>query len=98
MAKRLDARYVQGKRTRDWLKIKTHGEKEFVIAGLTKGTGRRASSFSFLVLGYYQGGELVYAGNDGTGFNSREIDKLLDKLPSLQRAAPAFREVPKLPK
>src|SRR5207247_1342028 len=79
MAKRLDSRYLPGRRTRDWLKIKTHSEQEFVIAGYTKGTGRRASSFGALVLGYYAGGELLYAGNVGTGFNSKEIDKLLDK-------------------
>src|SRR5207248_7693934 len=98
MAKRLDSRYVQGKRTRDWLKVKTHGEQEFVIAGFTKGTGRRASSFGSLVLGYYRGGELVYAGNVGTGFNSREIEKLLDKLRPLRRDSSPFREVPKMPK
>jgi bifunctional non-homologous end joining protein LigD len=98
MAKRLDSRYGQGRRTRDWLKIKTHGEQEFVIAGFTKGTGRRASSFGSLVLGYYRGGELVYAGNVGTGFNSREIDKLLDKLRPLKRDTSPFREVPKMPK
>src|SRR5205809_5175359 len=72
--------------------------KEFVIAGFTKGTGRRSSSFGALVLGYYQGGELIYAGNVGTGFNSREIDKLLDKLRPLKRATSPFREVPKMPK
>src|SRR5439155_680061 len=75
-----------------------HGEQEFVIAGFTKGTGRRASSFGSLVLGYYQGGELVYAGNVGTGFNSREIDKLLDELRPLKRPTSPFREVPKMPK
>jgi len=98
MAKRLDSRYLPGKRSRDWLKIKTHGEQEFVIAGYTKGTGRRASSFGSLVLGYYRGGELVYAGNVGTGFNSKEIEGLLDKLRPLRRSAPPFREVPKMPK
>src|SRR6266513_3874446 len=98
MAKRLDSRYVQGKRTRDWLKIKTHGEQEFVIAGYTKGTGRRASSFGSLVLAYYRGNELVYAGNVGTGFSSREIEKLLDKLRPLKRDSSPFREVPKMPK
>src|SRR6266516_4489961 len=98
MAKRLDSRYLPGRRTRDWLKIKTHSEQEFVVAGYTKGTGRRASSFGSLVLGYYAGGELVYAGNVGTGFNSKEIDKLLDKLRPLRRATPPFREVPKMPK
>jgi bifunctional non-homologous end joining protein LigD len=98
VAKRLDSRYAQARRTRDWLKIKTHGEQEFVIAGFTKGTGRRASSFGSLVLAYHRGGELVYAGNVGTGFNSREIDKLLDKLRPLKRDTSPFREVPKMPK
>jgi len=98
VAKRLDSRYIQGKRTRDWLKIKTHGEQEFVIAGFTKGTGRRASSFGSLVLGYYRGDELVYAGNVGTGFNSKEIEKLLDKLRPLKRLTSPFPEVPKMPK
>jgi bifunctional non-homologous end joining protein LigD len=98
VAKRLDSRYAVGRRTRDWLKVKTHHEQEFIVAGYTKGTGRRASSFGSLVLAYYSGGELVYAGNVGTGFNSKEIDKLLDALRPLRRSTPPFREVPKMPK
>jgi bifunctional non-homologous end joining protein LigD len=98
MAKRLDSKYAVGRRTRDWLKVKTHGEQEFVIAGYTKGTGRRASSFGSLVLGIYRGEELVYAGNVGTGFDSREIEKLLDALRPLRRDTSPFREVPKMPK
>jgi bifunctional non-homologous end joining protein LigD len=98
MAKRLDSKYAVGRRTRDWLKVKTHGEQEFVIAGYTKGTGRRASSFGSLVLGVYRGEELVYAGNVGTGFDSREIEKLLDALRPLRRDTSPFREVPKMPK
>ena len=50
MAKRLDSKYLPGKRSRDWLKFKTHGEQEFVIAGYTKGKGRREWSFGSLVL------------------------------------------------
>jgi bifunctional non-homologous end joining protein LigD len=98
MAKRLDSKYAVGRRTRDWLKVKTHGEQEFVIAGYTKGTGRRASSFGSLVLGVYRGEELIYVGNVGTGFDSREIEKLLDALRPLRRDTPSFREVPKMPK
>jgi len=98
MAKRLDSRYFPGKRTRDWLKIKTHHEQEFVVAGYTKGTGRRASSFGSLVLGYYVGDQLVYAGNVGTGFDSKEIERLLDALRPLRRPDAPFREVPKMPK
>jgi bifunctional non-homologous end joining protein LigD len=98
MAKRLDSRYLPGRRTRDWLKVKTHSEQEFVVAGYTKGTGQRASSFGSLVLGYFRGDELVYAGNVGTGFNSTEIEKLLERLRPLRRDTSPFREVPKMPK
>ena len=55
MAKRADSRYFEGRRTRDWLKIKTHGRQEFVIAGYTHGGGRRASTFGSLILAVYDG-------------------------------------------
>ena len=44
MAKRADSRYAEGRRTRDWLKVKTRGRQEFVVAGYTRGEGRRAST------------------------------------------------------
>ncbi len=98
IAKRADSRYAAGKRTRDWLKIKTHGRQEFVIAGYTRGKGRRAASFGSLVLGTRRNGELAYVGNVGTGFNEAEIEKLLRKLRPLERATPPFREAPKMPR
>ena len=98
IAKRVGSRYAPGRRSRDWLKIKTHGGQEFVITGYTKGQGRRAGAFGSLVLGYYQGDELVYAGNVGTGFNEVEIESLLGKLRPLERKTSPFREVPKMPK
>ena len=58
MAKRPGSSYCEGKRTRDWLKIKTHGRQEFVIVGYTRGEGRRASSFGSLVLAVERDGEL----------------------------------------
>jgi len=98
MAKRLGSRYLPGKRTRDWLKIKGHGRQEFVIAGYTKGQGRRASTLGSLVLATYKGGELVYVGNVGTGFNEKEIERLLRKLKPLERDTPPFKSVPKMPR
>ena len=98
VAKRAGSRYAVGKRTRDWLKVKTRGDQELVIAGYTKGQGRRSNSFGSLVLGYWQGKELVYAGNVGTGFDDKEIQKLLGKLRPLERDESPFREVPKMPK
>ena len=98
MAKRLGSRYLPGRRTRDWLKIKGHGRQEFVIAGYTRGQGRRSGTLGSLVLGMYEGGELVYVGNVGTGFNDKEIERLLRKLKPLERDAPPFRNVPKMPR
>src|SRR5918912_4059820 len=98
IAKRADSRYAEGKRARDWLKIKTHGRQEFVIVGYTKGQGRRAGRFGSLVLAVRRGDELVYVGNCGTGFTEDEIDRLLAKLRPLERPKSPFRVVPKMPK
>src|ERR671923_158050 len=98
MAKRVDSRYLPGRRTRDWLKIKARNRQEFVIVGYTRGKGRREGTLGSLVLGAYQGGELVYAGNCGTGFTEKEIDRLLEKLRPLVRDTPPLRVVPKMPR
>jgi bifunctional non-homologous end joining protein LigD len=98
MSKRLGSLYLPGKRSRDWLKIKGHGRQEFVIAGYTRGQGRRERTLGSLVLGAYEGKELVYAGNVGTGFNDQEIDRLLAKLKPLERDTPPFENVPKMPR
>ncbi|MGH2977460.1 MAG: DNA ligase D [Gaiellaceae bacterium] len=98
MAKRTSSRYLEGKRSRDWLKIKTHGRQEFVICGYTKGQGRRSGSFGALVLGVRRGKEWEWVGNVGTGFGERDIEDLLAKLEPLRRDEPPFRVVPKMPK
>ena len=98
IAKRADSRYQPGKRTREWLKVKTHGRQEFLIAGYSKGQGRRSGRLGSLVLAVIRGGELSYAGNCGTGFTDEEIDKLMRKLRPLERKSPPFAVVPKMPK
>ena len=98
IAKKAESRYQPGRRTREWLKVKTHGRQEFVIAGYTKGQGRRAGRLGSLVLAVNRGGELHYAGNCGTGFTEDEIEKLMRKLRPLERATPPFAVVPKMPK
>jgi bifunctional non-homologous end joining protein LigD len=98
IAKKADSQYRPGKRTRDWLKIKTHGRQEFLIAGYTKGQGRRSGRLGALVLAVNRGGELHYVGNCGTGFTDEEIDELMRKLRPLERKTPPFRVLPKMPK
>jgi bifunctional non-homologous end joining protein LigD len=98
MAKKKSSRYLEGKRTRDWLKIKTHGEQEFVIVGYTKGEGRRACSFGSLVLAVNESGTLRWVGNVGTGFTEKTIGELLDALEPLRVDEAPLAVVPKMPK
>ncbi len=98
VSKRADSRYEPGKRSRHWLKVKTHGRQELVVAGYTKGQGRRSGSFGSLVLGVQESGNLRWAGNVGTGFDDAEIERLLAKLEPLRRDVSPFAEVPKMPK
>jgi DNA ligase D-like protein (predicted ligase) len=88
IAKRADAPYRAG-RSRDWLKFKCENAQEFVIGGYTDPQGSR-TGFGALLLGYYQDGELIYAGKVGTGFDQRTLTSLHKELAALERPRPAF--------
>jgi bifunctional non-homologous end joining protein LigD len=98
MAKRTGSKYLEGKRSRDWLKVKATGRQEFVIVGYTAGEGRRKDTFGSLIMAVNEGGELRYVGNVGTGFDDAEIKRLLDKLRKLERKDSPLAEVPKMPR
>ena len=98
IAKRVDSVYREGRRTRDWLKVKAENSEEFVVAGYTRGSGRRAGTFGALVLAVNEGDELRYVGNVGTGFDDAEIERLLKLLEPLRRATSPFPVEPKLPR
>ena len=95
MAKRRDAPYESGKRTRTWLKIKTHKRQEFVVGGYTDPSGSR-KGFGALIVGYYQKGKLIYAGHVGTGFNTKMLETLSKRLKGMERkSAPFATPVPR---
>ncbi len=98
VAKRTDSSYKVGRRTRDWLKVKTENNDEFIVAGYTRGAGRRADTFGALVLAVNEGNDLRYVGNVGTGFDDAEIAKLLKLLRPLHRDSPPFAVAPKMPR
>ena len=91
-----DARsiYHSGKRTRDWRKLKIVQEQEFVVGGWTdsRTTGR---PFGALLLGYYDDGELKYAGHTGSGFNQLELERVMRLLKPLEIASPPFTSRPR---
>jgi bifunctional non-homologous end joining protein LigD len=90
IAKRLDSPYEPGKRTGCWLKIKNVQRQEVVIGGWMPGEGRRAQSLGSLVVGYYDGDRLVYAGNVGTGFKEDDLVRLGRLLEPLRRTKSPF--------
>ncbi|MGB8170263.1 MAG: non-homologous end-joining DNA ligase [Chthoniobacteraceae bacterium] len=75
IAKRRDSIYEPGRRSGAWCKIRCLREQEFVVGGFTAPRGAR-SHFGALLVGYYRGKELVFAGKVGTGFNERMLADL----------------------
>ena len=89
VGKPLASRYQPGRR-RDWIKIKNVRHQELVICGWIPGTGRRAHMIGSLVLGGYDGAQLRYAGNVGTGFTGAMLAGLMRLLAPLERETSPF--------
>jgi bifunctional non-homologous end joining protein LigD len=85
IAKRLDSKYTPGRRTHSWVKVKNVRRTDVVIGGWLEGEGRRGGRLGALVVGYYEDGELKYAGRVGTGFDEAELDRLGGLLAGLAR-------------
>lgn len=93
IAKRADAAYVSG-RTRNWLKLKAVHQQEFVVGGYTPPQGSRRG-LGALLIGYYDGGDLRYAGKVGTGFDDAELERLHARLGELRIDAAPFADPPR---
>ena len=96
IAKRADAPYVAG-RSKDWLKLKCVWEQEFVIGGYTDPGGGR-TDFGALLVGYYEGDSLRYAGKVGTGYSNATLQDLGRRLRELETAEPPFVDARPVPR
>ena len=92
IAKRANAPY-QTRRTEDWLKLKCRHRQEFVVGGYVDRAGASGQVGS-LLLGFYEAGELMFAGSVGTGWNSDEAAALKMKLAKLERNTSPFAGEP----
>lgn len=92
IAKRLGSPYRSGQRHEDWLKIKILRRDEFVIGGWLDGGGALRGMLGSLLLGYYEGGRLRFAGKVGTGFSDQERTRLQALLQKLGTASSPFAE------
>jgi bifunctional non-homologous end joining protein LigD len=76
IAKRLDCPYTPGRRTNGWVKVKNIRRADAVIGGWLPGEGGRSGRLGALVIGFYEDGELRYAGRVGTGFTQAELARI----------------------
>jgi bifunctional non-homologous end joining protein LigD len=97
VAKRHGSVYRPGRRSTDWLKVKTRQDGEFLILGWTRGEGSR-EALGALVLGERGPDGLGWVGNVGSGLDERTIAILLDRLKALAVERAPLSPVPKMPK
>ncbi len=93
VAKRLDSRYLPGRRSALWVKRPLFTAREAVVGGWQPGEGHRSGAIGSLLLGAYDtAGRLRYIGHVGTGFSDAALADLADRLAPLARAGSPFDE------
>ena len=96
IAKRRGSRY-EHRRSKHWLKMKCEFSQELVVGGFTDPEGARVGLGALLV-GYYEGADLVFAGKVGTGFDTKLLLDLRQRLDQLEVPKPPFTRAVGLPR
>jgi bifunctional non-homologous end joining protein LigD len=94
IAKDAQSPYRSGRRCKEWLKVKVHRQQEAVIGGFTEPRGSRVG-LGALLLGVYDGDDLVYIGHTGGGLDDQGLADLRARLEPLAQQECPFRERPK---
>jgi DNA ligase D-like protein (predicted ligase) len=96
IAKRRDSPY-EHRRSPLWLKMKCEATQELVVGGFTDPQGARVGLGALLV-GYYDGDDLVFAGKVGTGFDTAMLRDLRARLDRQEIPGPPFTRAIGLPR
>jgi bifunctional non-homologous end joining protein LigD len=96
IAKRRDSPY-EHRRSQHWLKMKCEASQELVVGGFTDPEGKRRGLGALLV-GYYEDGELVYAGKVGTGFDTARLLELRARFDAIELPNAPFTRAQGLPR
>ena len=97
IAKRRSSPY-EHKRSKHWLKMKCELTGDFVVGGFTDPLGTRVGLGALLVGYYDKGGEFVYAGKVGTGFDRTLLRDLRARLDAAEQPKPPFTVATGLPR
>jgi bifunctional non-homologous end joining protein LigD len=85
--------YRTGKRSGEWLKIRITRQEEAIIIGFTEPRGSR-KYFGAILLAQYDGIELRYIGNCGTGFTEKSLKELYSLFESsLLNTSPLIKKI-----
>jgi bifunctional non-homologous end joining protein LigD len=93
IGKRVGSRYEAGRRTGTWIKLKLEHQQEFVIGGYTDPAGSR-KHFGAVLVGFYEGEQLKFAGKVGTGFNEKLLRTLYGTFRKISRETCPFVDLP----
>lgn len=90
VAKRRLSIYEPGKRSKSWIKVKFNQRQEFVIGGFKPSS----SSVDSLVVGYYEGTRLHFAGRVRAGFTPHDRGEVFRLIEPLQVERCPFVDLP----
>lgn len=90
VAKRRDSKYEPGLRSGVWQKMRVNAGQELVIGGYTPSP----KNFDALVIGYYDGPNLIYAARTRNGFTPASRVQLFKKLKPLEIKECPFANLP----
>jgi len=93
IGKQRNSVYEPGRRSGSWIKLKTVHQQEFVIGGYTPPAGSR-KYFGAILVGYYDGGNLKFAGKVGSGFTAKSLSILDKKFRAEERNDCPFVDLP----
>jgi bifunctional non-homologous end joining protein LigD len=96
IAKRRGSPY-EHRRSKQWLKMKCEASQELVVGGFTDPQGARVGLGALLV-GHYEGDDFVFAGKLGTGFDTRLLLDLRQRLNALEIPKSPFTKATGLPR
>src|ERR1700745_2603999 len=90
IGKRKDSLYEAGKRSGAWVKCRANRGQEFVIGGYIPGP----HGFDSLIVGYYQGKDLIYVARVRNGFVPASRRQVFEKIRDLVSTTMPFANLP----
>ena len=84
MAKRRDGKYLPGRRSDLWVKIKVRNTRECAIIGYNAGKGNRSDAFGGLHIAEKIDDKLTYRGKVGSGFDDATLKSVFAQVKKLR--------------